>query len=122
MEDMTAAKYIIYNSEMKCYGYGYKGNKIVEEKESATRYLTIGEAMGVAVKLMENYDSKEFRVKSEIEETPQQNELKGLFRVREDKVECIFVTPYQAIVDDYIAKHNEDGGELFVRNVPYLVD
>ena len=123
--ETNIAKYIVYSEEMCGYGFGNNGKEITKHIKDATQYNTFGDAMQVAIKYMKFYENSKFKVISYFEETPL-NELIGLFVECEDecKVQCIFVTPYQSIVDRYIAEHKElqCGCKFSVKKVPYIVD
>lgn len=123
--ESNIAKYIVYSEDMGSYGFGENGQVITKHISDATKYNTFGDAMKVAIKYMEFYENSKFKVISYFEESPQ-NELIGLFVECEDdcKVQCVFVTPYQSIVDRYIAEHKElqCGCKFSVKKVPYILD
>lgn len=116
---IDTAKYIIYNENMRSYGFGDHGQVIVKNINEATKYETFGQAMKVAVKYMEFYENSKFKVISFFENSPQ-NEVIGIFV----EGECLFVTPYKKIIDKYIDENKKLQKEckFSVKKIPYIVD
>ena len=122
--ETNTAKYVVYSEDMRSYGFGNHGQVVVKHITDATQYDTFGDAMKIAIKYMNFYNDSKFKVVSYFENSPQ-NELIGLFvECENNKVECLFVTPYQSIIDRYIAEHKElhCGCKFSVKKIPYIID